>query len=60
VGRPLLGKAAKEEDDEKERETVNRIQGKLDEFRKRRQEKDRMYASNPNISADDSGFTSPH
>jgi hypothetical protein len=56
----LLGKAAKEEDDEKERETVNRIQGKLDEFRKRRQEKDRMYASNPNISADDSGFTSPH
>ena len=60
MGRPLLGKAAKEEDDEKERETVNRIQGKLDEFRKRRQEKDRMYASNPNISADDSGFTSPH
>ena len=50
---------AKEEDSEKERETLNRIQGKLDEFRKRRQEKDRMYASNPNISADDSGFTSP-
>jgi hypothetical protein len=60
VGRPLLLGKAKEEDDEKERETVNRIQGKLDEFRKRRQEKDRMYASNPNISADDSGFTSPH
>lgn len=60
MGRPLLLGKAKEEDDEKERETVNRIQGKLDEFRKRRQEKDRMYASNPNISADDSGFTSPH
>jgi hypothetical protein len=26
----------KEEDDEKERETVNRIQGKLDEFRRKR------------------------
>jgi hypothetical protein len=33
----LLGKA-KEEEDERERETVNRIQGKLDEFRRKRQE----------------------
>jgi hypothetical protein len=54
----LLGKA-KEEEDERERETVNRIQGKLDEFRRKRQEKDRMFASNPNISEDDSGFASP-
>jgi uncharacterized membrane protein YukC len=46
-------------EEEKERETLDKIQTKLNEIRRKRQEQDRIYASNPNISADDSGFTSP-
>jgi hypothetical protein len=49
----------KEEEEQEEKETIDRIQKKLNEIRNKRQDQDRIYASNPNISAEDSGFTSP-